>query len=446
MRVRPIPFPPSEARQLSSHVELPGTDIPLADYWRNLLCVGLAALVVGMFLLPAGPSFNPGKPYQYLLGIALYLPALIVGFRQPHRWWALLQRPLMPWLIALFAWAGISLLWTNASRPLDESLRLLGILVFLFAWYHAIGSDLRRLRWLLVGSAGVLSGVAVVALILFAIDPPLDKRLVGFGVMANANLMAAALSAGFLWLLPWPTRSHGQRALKWTILIALLTGLSQTYSRGAWVALFAAVIVLLLLRRGHYARVGAGMLALLGVAGFAGNYQMLAERGWSLRPEIFAQARDLFLQHPWTGMGLGARFTIPANGIEQVHTHNLFTQLAVELGLPGVLLWSVIWLALGYRAWRQRAHTIGRIVLGLWVFATVLVQFDLPHLLDSPRPGWLILWFPLAMSLSFPTSSRHAVDEDLAGDPDLQLAAGAAQGAGERRPAVQASGRDPDRG
>lgn len=84
-----------------------------------------------------------------------------------------------------------------------------------------------------------------------------------------------------------------------------------------------------------------------------------------------------------------------------MHAHNMFSQLAIELGLPGLLLWTGIWLVLGWRAWRHRHETRGLIVLGIWVFGTVMVQFDLPHLLDSPRPGWLLTWLPLALGMSF---------------------------------------------
>ena len=42
---------------------------------------------------------------------------------------------------------------------------------------------------------------------------------------------------------------------------------------------------------------------------------------------------------------------------------------------------------------------LGRVVLGLWVYASVALQFDMPQLLDSPRPGWLLIWLPFALAL-----------------------------------------------
>ncbi len=397
-----------------SQAAVPGTTLPALPsspaplYGRNLLWAGLLLLIAGMCALPAGPSFNPGRPFQHLLAVSLYLPALIIGFAQPSRWLEFARRPLMPMLLALFGWALLSLAWSNARRPADEFLRLLTVLLFLFAVVQGLGNDPRRQRSLLLGGAAVLTGTAVAAMVQFALHPPHDGRLVGFGVMANANLIGAALGAGILWLWPWRFQTTGQRLLKWLAMALMATCLLLTYSRSAWIALFSAMFVLLAVRRSERAwqRLVLLFAVALGVAITA--YPELTERGLSFRPQIFEYALGLIAQHPWLGWGLGANFMIPVEagtGMFQVHTHNLFTQVAVELGLPGLLLWLAIWLGLGWRAWHFRQEPVGRVILGLWLFASVMVQFDLPHLIDSPRPGWLILWLPLALSLLLPAAA-----------------------------------------
>lgn len=391
---------------------IPGTTLPALPaspaplYGRNLLWAGLLLLVAGMCALPAGPSFNPGRPYQYLLAVSLYLPALIIGFAHPSRWLEFARRPLMPVLLTLFGWAALSLAWSNARRPADEFLRLLTVLLFLFAVVQGLGNDPRRQRWLLISGAGVLTVTAVAAMIQFALSPSHGDRLVGFGVMANANLIGAAMGAGILWLWPWRFETTGQRLLKWLAMALMATGLLLTYSRSAWIALFTAVFVLLAVRRSERAWQRLVLLLVVALGVVIAAYPELTERGLSFRPQIFKYAIGLIAQHPWLGWGLGASFTIPVEagtGMFQVHTHNLFTQVAVELGLPGLLLWLAVWLGLGWRAWHLRQEPVGRVILGLWLFASVMVQFDLPHLIDSPRPGWLILWLPLALSLLLPS-------------------------------------------
>ncbi|HEX7989246.1 MAG TPA: O-antigen ligase family protein [Stenotrophomonas sp.] len=381
---------------------------PAAPVTRNLLLSGLLLLIAGMCALPAGPSFNPGKPFQYLVALTLYLPALVLGFSFPRRWLELAQRPLMPWLLALFGWAALSLLWSNARRPADEFMRLLSVLLFLLAFLQGVGNDPLRQRRLLLWAAGILSLTAAASMVGFFIAPPSDDRLIGFGVMANANLVAAAMGAGILMLWPWRFEKGSRRLLKWVALAVMGSALILTYSRSAWIALFLTVFALLTIRRSK--RAGQRLILLSVVAGglAMAAYPELTERGMSFRPQIFAYAMDLFAQHPLRGWGLGANFIIPVEagtGTHQIHTHNLFTQLAVELGLPGLLLWLVVWLGLGWRAWQHRELAVGRTTLGLWLFASIMLQFDLPHLIDSPRPGWLIIWLPLALSLSFPSKS-----------------------------------------
>lgn len=386
----------------------PVPQYPASPSVRNLLLSGLLLLIAGMCALPAGPSFNPGKPFQYLLALTLYLPALIIGFSSPRRWLELMQRPLMPWLLALFAWAALSLLWSNARRPADEFMRMLSVLLFLLAFLQGVGSDPIRQRRLLMCGAGILSVTALAAIINFTIAPPADDRLIGFGVMANANLVAAAMGAGVLMLWTCRFETRAQRLLKWLAIALMACALTLTFSRSAWIALFSTVFVLLTTRRSK--RAGQRLVLLSMVAGgmALAAYPELTERGMSFRPQIFAYAMDLFAQHPLRGWGLGANFIIPleaGGGAHQIHTHNLFTQVAVELGLPGLLLWLAVWLGLGGRAWQHRELATGRTVLGLWLFASIMLQFDLPHLIDSPRPGWLIIWFPLALSLSLPSKS-----------------------------------------
>ncbi|WP_266159496.1 O-antigen ligase family protein [Dyella silvatica] len=368
---------------------------------RNLLGLGIAWLIIAMAVVPAGVSYNPSRLHQYSLGLTIYLPALVLLVIQPRNLLELWRKPLMPWVCLLLVWGGVTLLWSNVERPADELARNVSIFLFLAAWQCGLGSDKHRIRQLLIGCAVIMVPIALWAIVRFAIRPPADERLVvGAGVMANANLAAGAMSAVLLWLFPWEFHQLKYRVAKWVALAVLGLLVLLTFARSAWAGLFAALIVMVLCRGGRRSLLYAGLIFLLGCLSVLLVMPMLTERGWSLRPEIFMQAKHLFLKHPWNGLGQGSEFQLQAGGETLIHAHNMFSQLAIELGLPGLLLWTGIWLALGWRGWCYRHETLGRIVLGLWVFATIMVQFDLPHLLSSPRPGWLITWLPLALSMS----------------------------------------------
>ncbi|WNL46494.1 O-antigen ligase family protein [Dyella sp. BiH032] len=383
------------------------------ERWLHwLVFAGLAWLIVGLAIMPSGASFNPGRWYQRILALTLYLPTLVLLVRHPRNWLDFWRRPLMPAAVLLLAWGSLSLLWGHADRPADEVARNLSILLFLLGWQQVLEGDRERTRWLLLGCGLAFAVVAIPAIAWGLMYPPSDGRLVGFGVMANANLAAGAMGAALVWLWPWAPEGRGQLALKWGALSVLALFVLLTEARSALGALFCALVGMIVARGGKRAYGYALAVALLGVVGFVVGLPMLMERGWSLRPEIFAQSMSLFLQHPWLGHGQGTPFQLHAGTETLTHAHNLFTQLAIELGTPGVLLWTGLWLALAWRAWRHRREDLAQVVLGLWIFGTVLVQFDLPYLLDSPRPGWLFTWLPLAASMAL---GRDAPRKETAG-------------------------------
>lgn len=370
---------------------------PLRKWEVGILFLGILLLIGGMCVFPTGASFNPGKPYQYLLSAGLYLPVLVIGIVGKGRWWSTLRMPLMPWILAFMVWGAISTLWSDAPRTTDVLLRNLSVLLFLFAWIHGVGEDASRKRWLMIAGAGMIGLATLAAMVGFAIQPPADGRLVGTGGMRNANLAAAAIGAAFLWLLPLRFDRPLWLVLKWMLLATLGGGLLLTFTRSAWLALGVGVVILSIAERGRRSATYAIPGIALGAAIYMIHGASMFQRGWSMRPEILAEAWELFLQSPGLGAGLGSPLILEVNGTGFVHSHNLFVQVALEMGLPGFILWTGIWLAAGYRAWRWRKHAAGSAALSLWAFATVLVQFDLPHLLHSPRPVWLVVWFPLAM-------------------------------------------------
>ena len=372
----------------------------IAPWVRQLLFAGVAWLVIGMAVMPAGPSFNPGKAYQYVLGLTLYLPALVLLVMRPSCGRELWRQPLMPWVFALLGWSLLSLAWSQTSRPADEMGHIASIVFFLIAWQEGVALNPARIRSLLLGLSIVLAVVAAVALIWSYLHPEVDGRVSGFGVMDNPNLAAGAMGAAIIWLWPWRVPSGLPRIAKWLSIAVLTLFMVLSYTRSGWGALLAGFLAMALCRGGRKAWISMGVALLLALVVVMLNMPLLLIRGLSFRPQIFEQAWALFSQHPLRGLGIGTAFHFEIAGEVFTHAHNLFSQVAIELGLVGLVLWTGIWLALGWHAWRHRQSTLGQVVLGLWVFGMVLVQFDHPHLIDSARPGWLLTWLPLALGLS----------------------------------------------
>jgi len=374
---------------------------PGLERWlQRVLCIGLVWLIVGMAVMPAGVSYDPGHAYQYVLGVTLYLPALLLVALRPGSVQVLWRQPSTKWVLLLLAWGAMSLLWSNARHPDSGVARDLSILLFLYGWARVTDGFERRIPRILMGCGAAMAVVALVAMFVFRSQLLPGGRLMGFGVMHNANLAAAAMAAAALWLCAFPCQAPAQRVGRALAAAVLLLFVFMTFTRSAWGALFLALLVMAACRPGSRTRRHVAWLILLAAVVAVVGMPELTARGWSMRPEILQRSWELFAHHPWFGLGQGAVFRIDVGDMVLTHAHNMFSQLAIELGLPGLLLWLGTWFALGWRGWLNRREPLGRLVLATWVFATIMTQFDLPHLLASPRPAWLIAWLPLAIGYS----------------------------------------------
>lgn len=394
----------SRATPLNAQVEPRSREIG-----RSIVGVGIAWMMLGMVIMPAGVSFNPGKAYQASLILLLYLPALILAFSQRARVWRQLwPLPAFRVFLLLLAWAALSLLWGAVPRPGNEVGRLLSVLAFVLGWQVFAAAEATRIRNLLLWVGVVIAACAAFYCVTFAITPLADGRIVGEGTIATANYAAALMGVVALWLSQLDIPGRQESVLRYIAMAVLLVFVGFTHTRNVWLALCVTMIVMPLWRPGRgYRWLALGVLAVVAFAMFW-RPVLVMERGTSLRPELFAQSLHLISQRPWLGLGQGAPFTLMVYGLPYTHTHNLLTQVTVELGLPGLLLTVALWLLVAWQGWRHRALMQGRIVLALWVYASVVLQFDMPQMLDSPRPAWLLVWLPFALSLGLAWRERTA--------------------------------------
>jgi O-antigen ligase len=235
-----------------------------------------------------------------------------------------------------------------------------------------------------------------------------DGRIAGEGVIATANYAAAAMGAACVWLAQLPRHGRAWTAASVAAAVPLLLFIALTQSRGVWLALVVCVLVMPLWQRHRAAAVAAVLVLVLTVAAAAWPLPVLMERGASYRPQILDKALHMIAAHPWLGLGQGTRFVIEVGGQQLTHSHNVLTQTAIMLGLPGLALMMAMWALVAWSGWRHRDQPLGRVVLGLWVYASVALQFDMPQLLDSPRPGWLLIWLPFALALGLEARARQA--------------------------------------
>lgn len=364
-----------------------------AQTWMTL---GLLWFLLAIALAPTNKVFQQG------MIALLWLPALVFGWSARVRVMQVLREQSWVYLpmLGLFIWSLISIFWTNSEEPSREAKRLLYILLFLlFFPVFANGRSERVIRVMQWGGIG-LAVTALMAVIKFYVinQNGWIARVEGLGELSHPILGGYVIGLAAVWLVHWIPRSRWLQA-GWVISLSFLCAfvmLSQ--SRGAALALLLTVLAMPIWCRDQRSRVLAVSALALALLTFWIFEPVVMDRGVSFRPQILVASLQMIADNPWLGIGLGGNYKVFAEGLQFDHTHNLFTHVAVELGLPGLLLWCAAWLAVLREAWKARDTIYGQGLIGIWLFSSLALQFDAANLTGTPRPEWFITWLPMGLA------------------------------------------------
>jgi O-antigen ligase len=240
---------------------------------------------------------------------------------------------------------------------------------------------------------------------------PFSGRLIAIGLWDTAIMAAHAVGALLiLGVFTLQTKRFNPWAMALLLIpalgYALFLGFSQT--RGVWIGLLACLFVMGVARPSRMAG-GLIILVVLGLGSIAVfKPEILLQRGVSFRPELWNGGVQLMLDHWMMGLGFH-EYLIPVPEIGQAfkHPHNLFLDIGVRLGVPGLLLFGWLWLAVGWRGWVSRAQPLGQVLLALWVFSGASLMTDGIGLWLKPNADWLITWLPIALSIVLATRGSN---------------------------------------
>lgn len=278
-------------------------------------------------------------------------------------------------------------LWATAlpEVTLPQVYRLLAGIALYYAFVNWARS-LPRVYFLMLGLAAV--GTIFALLAPFAVEWSLaklpfipaslyDRFQVLFADAAHPNVMGGYIVLLLPIALALPL--YAFRHLGWIHRIWLvgasglmLVVLVLTKSRGGWLALLAALLLLIVLRWrwGWFLvpvsfaagavlvyRFGVGtLLDLLSTGGVVSTVEN--------RLEIWSRAIYMLQDFPFTGIGMGSfmrvadllyPFFLAAPGTI-VHAHNLFLQIGVDLGIPGLVAWLAVLFTVIYSSYLVYRH------------------------------------------------------------------------------------------
>jgi len=293
------------------------------------------------------------------------------------------------WAILLLSVTLLVTVWVTVL-PAVTLIQVLRVLTGV-ALYYAIANwctSFARLRILLIGVMVVGLTLALFAFIsvewasdklpFFPID--LYQR---FTIIVQDTVHANVLAGNLILLVPfgmayllfgWRDSNWLERSLAFisTLIISAVIFLTQT--RGAWIAFGVVVIILLMLRwRRGWIFLVLVFGGIIGLVYYFGSRELLdaitSSRtigGIEGRVEIWSRAIFMIQDFPFTGIGIGS-FTVVADTLypffqyssgKVAHAHNLFLQVGVDLGIPGLIAWLAILLTVIFVS--QHVYYAGR--------------------------------------------------------------------------------------
>jgi len=334
-----------------------------------------AAAVAVLSLLPGAKGVGGGL-------------ALLAGVLFSLSGWR--RTPLVGPVALLLVQVGVTL-WATArpDQTWADVCQLSGGLVACYAVFQWT-RDEGRLWWAVAALLGLGLGLALVAPVgvewvrqksflptaLYNFFPQLLPDSVHPNVMAGAlvTLLPLSLALG----LTLPATSRRARGLRVEVALAGLAQLGiliLTQSRGGYLALGVGLgLTLWLCGRRRWA-VGLALLGALALLWLV-SHPMVETRGegaslvtgeaaeaaldastWAFRQRVWGTALDVIRDFPFTGTGMGTFNDVAAllygfYAPENPRAHNLFLQVAVDLGLPGLVAFLAIWLLALGAAWQ----------------------------------------------------------------------------------------------
>ena len=289
-------------------------------------------------------------------------------------------------LVAFGAWALIAILslaWSEQPAYSRTELRseLLYGAVALVAFFFS-ASDAQRWRMRSMALFGGTVAVLLAQVLQDAAPFAISRHAMdgGGGPFSTHLVLIAPLLCALVWPRPWGF-ARGATALAGAVGILLATAWF-TGNRMVWVTLIAQLAVAMLLwqrapvseaPRKRGLRLLGAIAALAMVVAFAGAIVERSEREFrasasmtssierDLRPRLWRVAWRVFCEAPWLGHGFGREIRaadflpetpVGTNHPPVRHAHNVFFDVAIELGLVGVAAFAALLAALAYVYWR----------------------------------------------------------------------------------------------
>jgi putative inorganic carbon (HCO3(-)) transporter len=337
----------------------------------TLFEIWIVAAAIGLSMLK--PSF---LPWAVLVAL-LFWPVRWIAHGRPGK-----RTPVDFGVILLIIMIPVTL-WATALPELTipQVYRLaLGILFFyaLINWTY----QTQKLGWVISGI--LLAGVGLAGIAIFSVQFATTKLAFipagfyqRFELLVTDTIHPNVMAGNIVIIIPIGVALllFASRTMKaWHSVLVLIATLITTgmlvlsQSRGAIMGLGVALLVIVILRwRWGWIAVPLVVIA-IGLAiyeiGMSTILDLISSgvsiQGVEGRVEIWSRAIYMIQDFSFTGIGMGSYMQVAdllypfflASPGKIEHAHNLFLQVAVDLGIPGLIGWLAVFLGVSFCAWQ----------------------------------------------------------------------------------------------
>jgi O-antigen ligase len=412
---------------------LPPTDStssPAAPIGNALARIGYVVLCAFVVLLPWGEDFLVlnGLVLASWIGILLFgIAAMRTVVARQTRKLSLLHY----WMLAFVGWIVLSILWTTDR---DVTVTRIGTYFQLVAMVWLVWELVpsQRLVQGLLGSYVVGSLIASVMTLYNFLNGRTAAQLAAaegierwetsrysvFGVNENDLGVILALSMPMIFYLLVSGKSPLIKLVCWLQLVAGMTAIFLTASRGALAAAIIglAMFPLTLSRLPRWQRLlslaaCAGLIACAAYLVPPSSWVRIAEfksevlgGGLTHRTLLWAAGLSVFRDHPFLGVGAGAYGLGILRMVDiPLVAHNTFLSVLVELGVGGALLLAGLLACLLYCAARMRylERCLWITLLLTWAIGVSALTWE------YRKPTWMLFGLLAAHAYSRRTEARQ---------------------------------------
>ncbi|MBX9753992.1 MAG: O-antigen ligase family protein [Pseudomonadaceae bacterium] len=380
-------------------------------------------LYAGFLIFFCAPwVLTSNTPYQKLIIAFVWLPALVHVCCYSVRYKLLSRGGVCLYIFASLWFSFVVLMHAQDVDDFRELKMPFYIGLTLLGSFAVAQADIEKFKKLLLVSA-VLGGFgAWASWVFFYLIEGQDwlSRHATIGLWRVIIPAAQAVGALMLLAVCLGLREASGPMLRISLVVALsgyCVFLIAGQARGVWLALCAALFLVVFLLRNRQAYILLGVFVAVLLLVFFINGDIFLARGGSFRSELWGKGVAYAADNWLVGIGFEKIWmTVGSGGATETqhHPHNMFIDIAVRFGLVGLLSWLMLWGWAMARAYRFRYTDLGQAALVLLVYSSIVVLTDGVAQWIKPNPGWFVTWLPLALAFALGSDKGKCLSSDRA--------------------------------